>query len=169
MDLTRCFLGCLPALTVYDFIWLNEIKVIECYMDSRDYDVGEDDKRRQVGWRSASVYPQSHSLHQDSHHCILCWGCEQGVIFHNLVIWCYSFSTTYSRFVWLFLTPFTHAHTHTHTHTHKDIQYLTDDSRIKMYAVIFHYGYIITTFYKAIVANVGFYDFSFRLCVWVFM
>lgn len=43
MDLTRRFPGCLPALTVYDFIWLNEIKLTECYMDAGDNDVGEDD------------------------------------------------------------------------------------------------------------------------------
>ena len=51
-------------------------------------------------------------------YSLLKGGGEQGVIAHNLVRWCFSFPTTYSGFVWLFLAPFTHTHTRTHTVTH---------------------------------------------------
>lgn len=50
-------------------------------------------------------------------------------------------------------------HTHTHTHMYPEV---TSDSRIKSYVVngfIFLCRCLVTTFYKAIVASVGFYNF----------
>ena len=105
-------------------------------------------------------------------YSLLKGGGEQGVIAHNLVRWCFSFPTTYSGFVWLFLAPFTHTHTRTHTrHTHCEcVIYLilANDYRVKMYAAIefvFHYGYIILHFARWFWSMLILCDFLVGSCV----